>query len=91
MPDINIKNEENWGALHFACYSGNFGMLKFLIQKDADIEIENNMRQTPLVLASKMSHHYIVEYLIKIEAHINSQDFYKNTALHYACNNGNFY
>ena len=88
VPDVNIKGDDNWTSLHYASYSGNFKFVSFLISKNADLDVENNLKQTSLILACQLSFTNIVKILLNEGAYVNAQDFLKNTALHYAFKKG---
>lgn len=52
-PDVNFKGENDWTALHYACYNGNLKMVNFLLYQEAIIDSENIVNQTPLIVASQ--------------------------------------
>ena len=50
--DINIQDFQGWTPLHWAAYSGNIDILKFLTdKKETEVEIEDDERRTGLLVA----------------------------------------
>lgn len=80
---IGIKNIGYKGitALHMAVAENNFEAVKLLIEYGADINAQNDDKQTPLHAASSKE---ITEYLISKGANVNSQDKHGNSPLHWA-------
>lgn len=64
--DITVTNNEGFTALHILAYRGNFkGLVKVLKAfPDADINAKNDKGNTPLIMACKMNHMRIIEYLL---------------------------
>ena len=52
-PDVNSFDEKGWTPLHYACLIGNYQITGFLINKGAEIEALNNMKQSPLIIATQ--------------------------------------
>ena len=50
---INFKDKNGWTALHYAAFNGNQTMVHLLFYYEATIDIENDLRQTPLTIASQ--------------------------------------
>ncbi|MDP6307261.1 MAG: ankyrin repeat domain-containing protein, partial [Verrucomicrobiota bacterium] len=50
--DVNAKDEEGWTPLHIAAIRGNKEIAELLIAKGADVNAANNVKLTPLDLAS---------------------------------------
>ena len=52
--EVNTVNPRGLSALHIACLQGKSNMVKLLLQNDqTDINLQNTMGATPLMLASK--------------------------------------
>jgi len=52
-----VKKDDGFGALHLACLNGHYGVTKALLEEgQAEIEITNNRKQTPLHLAVSQVH-----------------------------------
>jgi len=86
--DINQKDtsEDSTGdtALGYACKYGHLEIVKFLVEKGADINQKNDFGKTPLMYASARGHLEIVELLLKNKADINKKNSKDMTALMYA-------
>jgi len=52
-PEINNKDPSSWTALHYACLNGNYNIVLLLLKNEANIEIINDLRQTPLIVATQ--------------------------------------
>ncbi|SCV30686.1 related to ankyrin 3 [Fusarium fujikuroi] len=50
---INKGDDSGWTALHFCAYYGDLDGIQALVDYDADVDVVNAMRQTPLQLAVK--------------------------------------
>lgn len=59
-----------------------------LIEYGIDINRQNRMGRTPLILSTIKSNISICKVLIENKCEMNVQDMYGNTALHYACIHG---
>lgn len=88
MADVNMKGDNDWTPLHFACISGNFELVNFLIGKEANIDAETTLRFTPLHIAVQRGSEEIAQLLINSGADVDCKDVYSNTPLHYASQNG---
>lgn len=80
------KKMENRYELHQACFHNHLSEVKrILINKNIDINLQNELGQTPLNIATKLGNFHIVEYLLKKNCLINLCDNEENTPLHNAC------
>ena len=59
--------------------------MKYLVGCGGNFNTPNENGQTPLLVACGMNHFYVVEYLIKIRANLDTQAVKGLTALHIAC------
>jgi uncharacterized protein len=97
---INYKDEsshllhkkiENRYELHQACFHNHLcEVKKILTNRNIDINLQNELGQTPLNIASKLGNFHIVEYLLKKNCIINLCDNEENTPLHNACFMGHY-
>lgn len=77
--------------LHFAAKMDSVKVAETLINKDADVNVENNYKITPLHLAAENGSMKIVNLLIDKNADVNAKEKYnKTTPLHRAAENGYF-
>ncbi|ORX44869.1 ankyrin [Piromyces finnis] len=61
------------------------GMVNFITTKNKDIiNKTNDVKETPLIIATKLGYKDIVTTLLIKDADVNHQDYLGNTALHYA-------
>jgi len=44
---IDLKDEKEWSPLHYAAYSANPGLVKVLLDSNADVNQRNNRGRTP--------------------------------------------
>lgn len=68
---------------------GNLEMIKYLLEKGADINVKNEDGSTALMTASMYGNLEIIKYLIENGADINAKDNDDSTALIYASKWGN--
>lgn len=68
--DVNKKDlRDGSSVLHLACFDGNFEIVKILIEnkkESIEVNIKNDLNQTPLHLAAIENKIEIVEYLVKV-------------------------
>ncbi|MBN1766117.1 MAG: ankyrin repeat domain-containing protein [Sedimentisphaerales bacterium] len=77
--------EEGWGVLHYLAESGNIGMLEFMTEKGADVNLpEKGEGQSPFFIAIKNYKFDFAGALIKAGADIHFQNKRGNTILHEA-------
>jgi ankyrin repeat protein len=80
--NINIKNNKDETAIHFASMIGNILIIKMLIEHGADINVYNINKHTPIMMACGNKHFKCVKYLINNNADINVYDFNHDNLLH---------
>lgn len=73
--DVNQKDDDGMGLLHWACDRGYSEVVQMLIKFDADINIQDNDGQTPLHYASSCSHAHVVQVLLSCGADKSIEDF----------------
>ncbi|KAL6826530.1 ankyrin repeat-containing domain protein [Trichoderma camerunense] len=87
--DINAVTKTNKQTMLFAaCYEGRADIASLLIQRGADITIQNSAQQTPLYAACGNGHVDVVKLLIQKNASIKTQDDHGRTPLFAACYSG---
>lgn len=65
-PSINFrdKNNSNRTLLHYAAENGHEDLVKFLIQRNANVNLQTRYGETPLQLAHRKKHPLIANYLV---------------------------
>lgn len=49
---VDVKKDDGFAALHLACLNGHRAVAEtLLVQGQAEVDLRNNRRQTPLILA----------------------------------------
>jgi ankyrin repeat protein len=88
---INAQDDEGWTALHYAIQNPKFHskihVEELLKHKDVNVNVENNIKRTPLHLACywwKDIPADLFQIILEKSTDINAHDRHGNTALHYA-------
>lgn len=90
--DLLHKKIENKYELHQACYHNRlYDVKRILSRRNIDINLQNELGQTPLNIAAKLGHMHVVEYLLKKNCLIDLCDNDENTPLHNACFMGHYH
>ena len=66
--DPNLRNNDGWTALMFACQNGCLHIAELLLKENADPNVFSNTGWTPLLLASKNGHSNVVVMLLQYKA-----------------------
>ncbi|KAG4085699.1 ankyrin repeat-containing domain protein [Neocallimastix lanati (nom. inval.)] len=82
--NLHIKDNQGYTALYHAVSSGRFGIVKYLIQQNANINECNSDGDSLLICAVKLGYFSLVKLLIQNKININHQNKDGNTALHVA-------
>ncbi len=69
--NINNKRKNGYTPLGFAASKGYINVVKYLIQKGADVDLQGVKRNTPLYHAGESNHIKVVKYLFSKGAEIN--------------------
>ena len=87
--DVNKKDFRMMRtALHYASVWDDLKVVETLLSKGAEIDVEDEYRCTPLMLAAEYRHIDTSLYLINRGADVDKKDGRKRTALHYASERG---
>ncbi|ORX40351.1 ankyrin [Piromyces finnis] len=87
--EINNKDKDGYTFLHYACKKGCENIVKYLIDRGANVNATDMNNWTPLHYACEKGYENIVKYLIDKGADINIQNKDRCTPLHFACDRGN--
>lgn len=75
--------------LHLASLYKSPGKVKLFLQNGADVDAENLVKDTPLIVATSSNDPIVVQILISFGAHVNTANATGRTPLFYACLNNN--
>lgn len=83
----------NWTPLNVAAYCGHKGVVSLLLEKSADLYIENSLQWTPLMTATTMQHLEIVRTILDHKTgwkvgYLERGNHLNNTPLHVASKTG---
>ena len=85
---INVKANNGWAAIHIAANKGNLKVVKFLLEKGADVRLNyfQSKKQTALYIAAEKSHWDIVQLLLDYGSTIffNSSKEFEKFLLYYS-------
>jgi len=84
---VNINARAYWkgeSALYNAASVGNMGMVKFLVENGADVNIRMYKGFTPLMVAIYKGHYDVIQYLLSKNALVNMPDCRGETPLMWA-------
>jgi ankyrin repeat protein len=90
-PNIDINEQKGWNnvtALMLAAQNNHIPVIKYLIDRGADINLVNAMKNSALMLAADAGHAEAVKLLAEQGANIGLGNEYKHTALIIACEKG---
>lgn len=89
-PDsISAKNQNGDSPLHLAAENGHLEIVKFLIEKGADVLDRNNSGRVALHQAAIKGHIDVMEFLIAQGTPVDAPSLQKYTPLHYTAMWGN--
>ena len=83
----NEKDSQNRTGLHWAAQLGSLGIVRCLIEHEAQVNVSDNLGFTPLVVAAGEGHDLIVRELLDAgaSAKIRVRSNENGNALHLAC------
>lgn len=73
--------------LHVCCQNGNLTLIKLLVSKGAEINLENQFGNTPVHAACLKGDMACVSFLLDNGSTVDSVNHLKSTPLHFACYN----
>ena len=81
---VNARDNDGRTPLHWACRGVHLEVVKFLVEKSADVNAEDSNKIVPLHSLASRNAAEAIEVLLAKGAHVDAIDYGKNTALHYA-------
>ncbi len=78
---VGLRDDNGNTPLHYAAYGQDAGLVNFLIDKGAKVEVQEAHFKTPLHIAAMSNRKAIVEALLKRGAALETRDDYGRTAL----------
>lgn len=90
LDPLVTETREMQNALHILAFKGKLMWIKKIFKKFPHVPVDcvTKKGNTPLIMAAKMDHVDVIEYLREKGANVNYTNDKKYTALHYAANNG---
>lgn len=87
---INARDSYGRTPLHWACRGVYYDIMKYLVEKGADVNAQDNNLVTPLISLVNRNNIEAAKYLLSRNADPNIADNQKQTPLHYAAARGLF-
>ncbi|KAI8811083.1 ankyrin repeat-containing domain protein [Cladochytrium replicatum] len=87
--DPNGRDNETCTALHWAAWNNHLAIVKFLVDRGAEIDVfGGDLWSTPLHWAVRAGHVHVVTFLVKKGANVEAKDNQGYNALHLCCHGG---
>lgn len=81
---VNAKDKDGRTPLHWACRGVHLEVVKFLVEKGADVNAEDSSKIVPLHSLATRNSAKAIAVLAAKGANVDTKDYGGNTALHYA-------
>ena len=93
ITDLDVQDNKGWTALHIAAEKGNTYIVEKLIEKNANVNIQNENGTTPLNIAilNAVDNNDVIDLIFNEITDLDVQDSNGWTALHNAAEKGNTY
>ncbi|XP_070185256.1 ankyrin repeat and KH domain-containing protein 1-like isoform X2 [Littorina saxatilis] len=88
-PDMSVKNEAGFTALHVASLAGQGEIVGALLDCQCPVDVADINHWTPLHVACLAGHQHVAEQLVQHKASLEARTCNGLTALHIACRYGN--
>jgi E3 ubiquitin-protein ligase mind-bomb len=80
---VDVKKDDGFSALHLAALNGHSTVCEVLVTEgQADIDIRNDRRQTPFLLAVSQGHASAIEKLVDLKCDVLAKDEDGDNAMH---------
>ena len=87
---LNAQYKYNYTLLHFACEYGKFEIVKYLVDKNANLEFKTSTYLTPLHLVCRYGTIESIKYLIDHNADLTAKTCSGLTPAHIICRYGDY-
>ena len=87
-PDKEIQCRADYSPLHHASLSGSVDIVRFLLERGADVTALGNRKNITLYMAPRSGNASVVGVLLERGADVNARNIYNRTPLHEASNDG---
>jgi ankyrin repeat protein len=84
---IDAKDKDGRTPLHWACRGVHLDVVRYLVEKGADVNAEDNNKIVPLHSLASRNDARAIAILLDNGAEVDARDYRSNTALHYAAMN----
>ena len=84
---VNVKDKDGRTPLHWACRGVHLEILKYLVEKGADVNAEDSNKVVPLHSLGTRNSTEGIEILIAKGADVDARDYGGDTALHHSAMN----
>ena len=81
---VSAKDKDGRTPLHWACRGVHLDVVKFLVEKGADVNAEDSNKIVPLHSLATRNNAAAIAVLLDNGAEVDFEDYGGNTALHYA-------
>ncbi|XP_023026468.1 ankyrin repeat domain-containing protein 49 [Leptinotarsa decemlineata] len=88
---INATDKDKYTPLHRACYSNHIDIVKYLIQKGANVAAKTELKWEPLHSCCQWNNKECAAVLLQNGADVNAESEGKQTPLHIAASHGTSY
>lgn len=85
---INIRGENSWAPMHFACWIGNLNIVNLLYYNQADINAVARGGITPVMVCCIKGGIKLLNHLISMRVCLDQTDENGNNVLHFAAKSG---
>ena len=86
--DVNQPDVHKMTALHYSAKRGHLAVVKYLVERNAALEVRNGTGQSPLAAAAQSGQAEVVDHLILSNANPNSEADHGVRPLHRAAGAG---
>ena len=86
--DVNIKNDKDYMAIHFAAWHGKTDTVQILLAAGSEFDPQTEDKNTPLAFAANGGDLDTMKVFLPLGCNVNNVDKDEDTPMHYASYNG---